>query len=891
MQLISSLKQVSVFSALFLLTARACASPIIVTELETAFVTADPTTVTQIVETEIISSETVQRVVTDQVTVTVTGTVFSTLELSGRVTSDPLINQSILSATTSLSELDTSPTLVTSESSYSDSSFSIVPSTSSTSFSSSSTLFGVSNSTWSSTSVATLATFAPSSTDSMEFSISASTDESTALATGSFDMFEAISTAAPKSMFTRCTHPQQPLSVSDKIISDDTIPTNNFYSNLMMDDQDQPAYPYPYSVWWNRGTSGTYGLGISQTSRSQFTYGPDADDTPVEYFISPSGIQSIAFGATEFDSSMTMALSALEAMSVNITMAPGSGDGSLTIPLVQGAGFLTGIYNGLTPRFDCQVGINNLTKSTAPKSGVVKYVVGLGDGTTWGIYAATTGDFSLKLLNSTSIIATNSVSGVAIQIAKIVDNYESNIDDHAGMYATGVTLSGSATSSIGIVKLAWTSVGSNNAGKLLLWALPHHTKLFPSSMEPIGFTMDCLTKGKATAYSTSSFIFEAELPDIGFEPWSSITGAEANYTSEALGLITKAAVSEVQQDMVEMSNLDSMYGAGKILDKFATICYVAHDILGNTAVTKYCLTQIKEAYARFSENNQTYPLYYDTTYKGLISSGGLGNDSLVDYGNSYYNDHHFHYGYHIHAAALIGYVDAQLGGTWADDNKEYVNSLIRDVANPSSKDTHFPVFRSFSWYHGHSWAKGLFLTADGKDQESSSEDYHHAYAIKLWGNVIGDSGMEARGAMMLAVMQASMQDYILMTDDNDIMPSNFIGNKAVGIIFENKADHTTYFGTETQYIQGIHMIPITPVSSYIRTPTFVEQEWNEILESIIDDVTDGWKGILMANLGLTDPATAWDFFTSSNFTSDYLDGGASLTWYLTYLAGVGGASS
>lgn len=85
-------------------------------------------------------------------------------------------------------------------------------------------------------------------------------------------------------------------------------------------------------------------------------------------------------------------------------------------------------------------------------------------------------------------------------------------------------------------------------------------------------------------------------------------------------------------------------------------------------------------------------------------------DSGLDFGNTYYNDHHFHYGYHILAAAYIGYMDP----TWIDPNRDYVNGLVRDIANPSTDDPAFPVYRSFDWYHGHSWAHGLYPAADGK---------------------------------------------------------------------------------------------------------------------------------------------------------------------------------
>lgn len=96
---------------------------------------------------------------------------------------------------------------------------------------------------------------------------------------------------------------------------------------------------------------------------------------------------------------------------------------------------------------------------------------------------------------------------------------------------------------------------------------------------------------------------------------------------------------------------------------------------------------------------------------GVVSSATYvtGNDG-ADFGNTYYNDHHFHYGYHILAAAAIAHLDP----TWMQANKAYVNALVRDFANPSTKDTYFPLWRSMDWYHGHSWAHGLYASYDGK---------------------------------------------------------------------------------------------------------------------------------------------------------------------------------
>lgn len=168
---------------------------------------------------------------------------------------------------------------------------------------------------------------------------------------------------------------------------------------------------------------------------------------------------------------------------------------------------------------------------------------------------------------------------------------------------------------------------------------------------------------------------------------------------------------------------------------------VLNDMLGDRALAQTGLGQLKVAFARFADNQQQYPLVYESAWGGIVSSASYvtGNEG-ADFGNTYYNDHHFHYGYFIYTAAVIGHLDP----SWIRANKDYVNVLVRDVANPSTKDKYFPVHRAFDWYHGHSWAHGLYETADGKDQESSSEDVMHAYAIKMWGQVSGDDNMAAR---------------------------------------------------------------------------------------------------------------------------------------------------
>ena len=131
---------------------------------------------------------------------------------------------------------------------------------------------------------------------------------------------------------------------------------------------------------------------------------------------------------------------------------------------------------------------------------------------------------------------------------------------------------------------------------------------------------------------------------------------------------------------------------------------------------------------------------------------------------------------------MIGFLDP----TWLKANTLWVNTLVRDAASPLEDDPQFPFSRAFDWYHGHSFAKGLFESADSKDEESTSEDAFFAYAIKMWGKVTGDESMEARGNLMLAILARTFDNYFLMKRNNVNQPANFVGNKVTGIVRTHK---------------------------------------------------------------------------------------------------------
>lgn len=710
------------------------------------------------------------------------------------------------------------------------------------------------------------------------------------------DIFKPISVNEPPTIF-----PRQELKVDlpKNISTTSPIHTNKFYSNMVLGDQTFPAYVQPYTVWWSKSPVFP-GLGVSYTSSSQRVCGPEPKADPVRFYINPVGLISLAFSANEFtNSNMILGVSDMDTFSAKATIS--AGPGKIDFPLVHGMGFVTAKYNGeLTPSLQSQIGINTFVRSSSPKPTIQKYVATLFNEVNWLIYVTLPDekcDFHLDVNATTGAIVGSGKAPVTIQIAAAPANSENSYNKAAGMYPVSGTLSGKITSTnTASYTIKWNTEGSSVGDVPLMMAFPHHLESFSGSMKSkeASFTLDSTTKGRMSAYLTNEFNFvETINRDIQFLPWSGAKafGQGLSYNISSLKLMAQVANQEIKEDFFVQTNLDSTYYSGKAFDKFAYLLLVINDILKNPKVAQETLTRIEAAFAVFTGNKQQNPLMYDTKIKGITSTAAQGGDTGLDFGSPLYNDHHFHYGYFVHAAAVVAYVDKALGGDWGEKNKDWVNSLVRDVANPSSKDKYFPVFRSFDWFSGHSWAKGMFASSDGKDEESTSEDYNFAYGMKLWGLAIGDNSMEARGDLMIAVMKRSMRNYFYMEDNNTIQPVNFIKNKVPGITFENKLDHLTYFGYNLEYIQGIHMIPITPISSFMRTPAFVEQEWTELLSPLASKLDSGWLGLLKLNQALYDPVSSYKFFAQDNFKYSWLDGGVSRTWCLAFAAGVGGAQA
>jgi endo-1,3(4)-beta-glucanase len=107
---------------------------------------------------------------------------------------------------------------------------------------------------------------------------------------------------------------------------------------------------------------------------------------------------------------------------------------------------------------------------------------------------------------------------------------------------------------------------------------------------------------------------------------------------------------------------------------------------------------------------------------------------IVALNTAWYNDLHFHYGYHIYGAAVVANFDPE----WGMRMFENVTLLVRNIANPTDDDEVFPSFRMKDWYQGHSWASGIHTPVflNGMNQESSSESIAAYESVALYGAVM-----------------------------------------------------------------------------------------------------------------------------------------------------------
>gem|GEM_PF-2112647 len=212
--------------------------------------------------------------------------------------------------------------------------------------------------------------------------------------------------------------------------------------------------------------------------------------------------------------------------------------------------------------------------------------------------------------------------------------------------------------------------------------------------------------------------------------------------------------------------------------------------------------------------------------KGMVENG----DIFFQYGNAFYNDHHFQYGYWLGAAAAVIEWDNQYSTettpettpwiaqrfTSAGDQKlyqmkDFIDLLWRDTVNPDPDDPQFPYHRHGNPWEGHSTANGLppsFING-GRNQESLAEDFNCWLGVLFYARAIQQTNTSFSGAFSdtqlkgFDTLENFCSTHLSMTATAGNLYYNtpywpyanrgFNFNAVVGNQYDNVADGRTFF--------------------------------------------------------------------------------------------------
>jgi endoglucanase Acf2 len=250
------------------------------------------------------------------------------------------------------------------------------------------------------------------------------------------------------------------------------------------------------------------------------------------------------------------------------------------------------------------------------------------------------------------------------------------------------------------------------------------------------------------------------------------------------------------------------------------------------------------------------------------------------------NDHHFHYGYFIKAAAEL----ARRDPSWAAPGRfgGMVELLVRDVASHDRDDPMFPMLRCFDPYAGHSWASGHAKFGDGNNQESSSEAMNAWCAMVLWGEAAGSRAVRDVGAILYTLELAAIEEYWFDVHGTN-HPADYPAS-VVTMIWGGKGANGTWFSANPEMVHGINWLPIHAGSLYLgRYPEYVEKNYAALVAENGGTAWDAWADLVWMYRALSDPGDALGQFNARppDFTPEAGNSLANTYHWMQTLAALG----
>jgi endoglucanase Acf2 len=387
----------------------------------------------------------------------------------------------------------------------------------------------------------------------------------------------------------------------------------------------------------------------------------------------------------------------------------------------------------------------------------------------------------------------------------------------------------------------------------MLGLYPHHyfgnEALTQASSE--GFTS---IRGAIRLMQAASF--ETRHRYNGFVPyWPGLESGEAK--AELRSLIKKDA-GRAGRMMLEIGN--GPYWQGKGLQRIALLMGTAARE-GMEDTRQELLQKLKDRAESWMSGQSSRTYFHYDKQLGTVVSYPEEYDAVKDM-----NDHHFHYGYWIRAAAEMGLQDPAWIKTSAWGGM--IDELVKDIATAQRGRSDYPYLRNFDPYEGHAWASGVGTSDDGNNQESSSEAINAWSGLMLWGALHGRQDLVDLGTYMYTTEIQAINHY-WFDIHGQTLPPEFKSDQ-VSMVFGGKSLHNTWWIDEPRQIHGINLLPFTPASTYLGTsPAFVSRAMTALDEET--KVFNGrgkrakpediWQDLFAQHVALVDPEAGfkrWD---------------------------------
>ena len=337
--------------------------------------------------------------------------------------------------------------------------------------------------------------------------------------------------------------------------------------------------------------------------------------------------------------------------------------------------------------------------------------------------------------------------------------------------------------------------------------------------------------------------FELRLPVAGVLPVLPRPVDSGFDAGELAGQLRAAARGELFPPGLDGTR--GTYWTGKSLERVALLAWLAEQA-GERETRERLVAALKERLEDWFDGAPPNLFHYDRTWRTLVGEP-------AEYRSGWeLNDHHFHYGQYVFAAATI----ARFDPAWAAPERwgGLVDLLIRDCANPDRGDDRFPFLRHFDPWAGHSWANGPALFAEGNNEESSSEDANFATAVILWGALGARPALRDLGLYLHANLTAAIEQYWFDVDGENF-PRGF-ARPALGMVWGSGGKYDTWWDRNPIYVHGINFLPFTGGSLYLgRHPDYVRRNYQALVAA-----NHGppllWRDLLWMYLALADPQQA-----------------------------------